>query len=97
MTPFLWNIARKHKFYEKEVVHTSLLTYAVQMPMTLTQTYTFLDLGFISHPTLNELFEISEKCTKLYEKLGLILKNNTFKIIVEDSSWKEIEIRKTLK
>ena len=70
------------------------------MPMTLTQTYTFLDLGFISHPTLNELFEISEKCTKLYEKLGLILKDLlalTFKIIVEDSSWKEIEIRKTLK
>ena len=61
--------------------------------MTLTQTYAFLDLGFISHPTLNELFEISEKCTLFYEKLCLILKDFlalTFEKIVEDSSWKEM-------
>ena len=68
------------------------------MPMTLTQTYAFLDLGFISHPTLNELFEISEKCTKFYEMLCLFFKNFlalTCELIVENSLWKEIEIRKT--
>ena len=68
--------------------------------MTLTRTYAFLDLGFISHPTLNEMFEISEKCTKFYKKLCLNFKNFltlTCELIVEDSSWKEIEIRKTFK